>query len=98
MTRAEKKKQKTKNSTLWIVLVSFLILELFVITWCRIQFTQTSIEMSSALKEQRKMKLLRDRLIIEQARLKSSKRLIRIASQQSGLIMPSSEQTFIIRK
>jgi len=97
MTRSEKTEIKKRNSTLWIALISFLIIELFFITWCRIQFTQTSIEMARALKEQKNMKLLQDKLIIEQARLRSSKRLIRIARQDSGLIMPTSEQTFIIK-
>ena len=73
MTKSGKVKQKaeTKKSTVWIILISFLILELFLITWCRIQFTQTSIEMSNALREQQKMKQTRDKLIIEQASLKS---------------------------
>jgi len=97
MARKKKKPSEPKNSTIWIILVIVLILELFAITWCRIQYTQTSIDMAHGLREQKKLKLTQDKLIIEQARLKSSKRLIRIAKKQSGLVMPAQDQIYIMK-
>jgi len=72
------------------------ISELYIYTWCRVQCVKTGYEISKETDKNIKLMALQKNLKIEIARLKSPKRITKIATQQLGLIMPKSEQVVII--
>jgi len=90
------KKPGPKHTGLWIIIMVLLISELFVYTWCRVQCVKTGYEISKETDNNLKLKTLQKNLKIEIARLKSPRRITKIATQQLGLIMPKSEQVIII--
>jgi len=73
-----------------------LISELFIYTWCRVQCVKTGYAISKETDKNLKLIALQKNLKIEIARLKSPKRIAKIATQQLGLIMPKSGQVIII--
>lgn len=90
------KKSELKMLGIWAVLVSVFILQLFFYTWCRVQCVQIGYEIAEEANRYRKLIALQNNLRIELARLKSPKRIAKIAKYQLGLAMPTSEQTIII--
>lgn len=80
---------------LWIGLMVFLMAELLVYTWCRVQYVRTGYEVTEATKEYQRLMELHRKLQVEEARLKSPERVTRIA-QQRGLVMPDSKQIVVI--
>ena len=90
------KKPGLKFTGLWTIIVVLFISELFIYTWCRIQCVKTGYEISKETDKNLKLITLQKNLKIEIARLKSPRRIAKIATQQLGLIMPKSEQVIII--
>lgn len=76
--------------------MSLFIVELFIYTWCRVQYVRTGYEITKASDHQRELVKIRQNLMIELARLKSPERIERIAKQQLGLITPTPEQIMVI--
>jgi cell division protein FtsL len=80
---------------LWIALMVFLMAELLVYTWCRVQYVRTGYEVTEATKEHERLMELHRKLQVEEARLRSPERIMRIARQR-GLVMPDSKQVVVI--
>ena len=80
---------------LWIALMVFLMAELLVYTWCRVQYVQTGYEVTEATKEHERLMELHRKLQVEGARLRSPERVMRIARQR-GLVMPDPKQVVVI--
>lgn len=78
-----------------IALMVIFIAELLVYTWCRVQYVRTGYEITDATKENQRLTELQERLKVEEARLRSPERLMRIA-QQRGLVLPDSKQVLVI--
>ena len=78
------------------MIMGLFIAELLFYTWCRVQSIQTRYEISELKDRQQQLVAHRDSLKIELARLKSPKRIAKIAEQQLGLITPTSKQLIII--
>ena len=72
-----------------------LIVELLFYTYCRVQSTQVSVDISNERARYEELVSLRDSLKVELARLKSPKRIAKIAEQQFGLVMPESNQIVV---
>ena len=72
------------------------IAELLFYTWCRVQSIQVRYEISELAADRERMLKLQDNLKIELARLKSPQRIAQIATQQLGLVAPTSKQLIII--
>ena len=93
------KKRIKRNPMLtmtYLFLMVVFIAELFFFVWCRQQSRKID---SDILKQTQKAERLLDmqaKLKIELARLKSPRRIARIARDQLGLITPTPEQTRII--
>lgn len=96
MKRRKKKARNPKTLALGLVIMGLFIAELLFYTWCRVQSIQTRYEISELKVEQKRLAAHQDSLKIELARLKSPKRIAKIAKQQLGLIAPTSEQLIII--
>jgi len=72
------------------------IAELLFYTWCRVQSIQVRYEISELAADRERTLKLQDNLKIELARLKSPQRIAQIATQQLGLVAPTSKQLIII--
>lgn len=68
------------------------ITELLVYTWFRVQCTQLGYEINRAAEIQKRQIALQNSLKIEMARLKSPERIVKIATDKLGLVMPQPEQ------
>ncbi|MDJ0987768.1 MAG: cell division protein FtsL [Desulfobacterales bacterium] len=95
----KRRKKKTRNPKLLVVslvIMGLFIAELLFYTWCRVQSIQTRYEISELKVKQKQLVTHQDNLKIELARLKSPKRIAKIAKQQLGLSAPSNKQLVII--
>ncbi len=70
--------------------------ELFFYTWCRVQSVRVRYEISEHKAQQQRLATLQDNLKIELERLKSPKRIAKIAKQQLGLVASTTKQLIII--
>jgi len=80
---------------IWIALAVFFMAELLVYTWCRVQYVQTGYEIAEASQENQHLMELQRKLRVEEARLRSPERIMRIARER-GLVMPDSKQVVVI--
>ena len=97
MTRKTRKKNgDVKITGIWIIFMAVFIAELFLYTWCRVNYIDVGYEISKETKKQHELIALQNNLKIELASLKSPERIAKIAKDQLGLIVPSKGQTIII--
>ena len=96
MKRRKKKARNPKVLAVSLMIMGLFIAELLFYTWCRVQCVQTRYEISELNVRQQQLVAHQDSLKIELARLKSPKRIAKIAKQQLGLITPTSKQMIII--
>lgn len=97
MNRKKKKKAQSRKMTLiYLGLMLAFIVELLFYTYCRVQSTQVSVDISNERARHAELVSLRDSLRVELARLKSPKRIAKIAGQQFGLVMPDSNQIIVL--
>ena len=92
MNRRLTQPQQLQHAGLWALLMGLFILELFVYTWFRVQCTQIGYEINRATEIQKRQTALQNSLKIELARLKSPERIVKIATDKLGLVMPQPEQ------
>jgi len=95
----KRRKKKTRNPKILaasLVIMGLFMAELLFYTWCRVQCIQARYEISELEVNQQRLVTHQDSLKIELARLKSPKRIAKIAKQQLGLIAPTSKQLIII--
>jgi len=90
------KKQDPRIIRIWLVIMSIFIGELFLYTWCRVQFVRTGYEITRASDDQQQQLKIQQNLVIELARLKSPERIEKIARQELGLIIPAPDQIMVI--
>jgi len=86
----------TKLTITLIVVISFVIGELFLYTWSRVQCVSIGYEIIKLKKDHRQHLAFQENLKIEIAHLKSPKRIARIAANQLDLTMPAPQQVIII--
>ena len=79
-----------------LVLMAVFIAELLFYTWCRVQSTQVKYDIAKQTQTVQQLSAMQDNLRIELARLKSPRRIAKIAREQLGLISPSAKQTIIV--
>ncbi|MBA3036436.1 MAG: cell division protein FtsL [Desulfobacterium sp.] len=90
------KKTRLMVIGIWSVLIVLFSIEFFIYTWSRIQCVKTGYEIAKESNKNLKLLTLQNNLKIEIARLKSPRRIAKIATKQIGLIIPTSEQIIII--
>ena len=93
-------RKRTGHNPKWImiclILMAVLIAELYFNTWCRVQYRQTNFEISRLEESNAQLSALQDNLKIELARLKSPRRIAKIAREKLGLISPGAKQTVVL--
>jgi cell division protein FtsL len=88
--------RKFKTTGMWMIMMFIFITELLFYTWCRVQNVQHGYEISREAHNQKKLIAYQNNLKIELARLKSPDRIAKIAKQQLGLIMPTTDKTILM--
>jgi cell division protein FtsL len=97
MKRKPKRKLRNPKVTIaYFILMLVFITELLFYTWCRVQYVRNKYEIAEQTAMARQLSAMQDNLKIELARLKSPKRIAKIAETQLGLITPSPQQTIVI--
>jgi cell division protein FtsL len=96
MKRRKKKTRNPKALAAGLIFMSLFIVELLFYTWCRVQSIQVRYELSELGADQERLVMLQDNLKIELARLKSPRRISKIAKEQLGLILPTNKQLMLI--
>jgi len=94
--RKKKKVLNRKLVALYLGLMFVFIVELLFYTYCRVQSTQVSGEISRETARQRDLLSMRDSLKVELARLKSPQRIAKIAGEQFDLVLPNSNQIIVL--
>ena len=94
--KAKRKSRNPKVTVACLVLMFVFIAELLFYTWCRVQYVRNKYEIAEQTAMARQLTAMQDNLKIELARLKSPKRIAKIAETQLGLITPSPQQTIIM--
>ncbi len=96
------KKKKAKplktNYGKWIIVLIFFIGELFVYTWFRLDYTDTTYRITRKKSEQKKLQAYKAELLIESERLASPERISQIAGTNLKLKMPLSEQVIYLNQ
>ena len=87
---------RIKIMSLWMAVMAVFIGELLFYTWCRVQNVRHGYDISRETQNQKQLMAYQNSLKIELARLKSPDRIARIAKQQLGLMMPTTENTIIL--
>ncbi len=95
MKKKKVSKRRHPMVAIGIALMVVFMAELLVYTWCRVQYVRTGYEITEATKENERLMELHRKLKVEEARLRSPERIMRIA-QQRGLVMPDSKQVVVI--
>lgn len=90
-----KKRKRHPLMVIWVAFMVVFMAELLVYTWCRVQYVRTGYEITEATEEQQRLMELHRKLQVEEARLRSPERIMRIARQR-GLVMPDSKQVVVI--
>ncbi len=94
-----KKKRKPRNPKViaMYLLVMFLFIgELLFYTWCRVQSVRIGYEITEARADMQRLTARQEKLKIELARLRSPRRIAKIAEEQLGLITPNAEQILLL--
>ena len=87
---------KAKLTGVWMLLMCIFIMELLFYTWCRVQNVNYGYEISKETQNQKQLTAYQNNLKIELARLKSPDRITKIAKEQLGMMMPSTDRTILI--
>jgi cell division protein FtsL len=93
----ERKVSKKRNVIvgIGIALVVVFMAELLVYAWCRVQYVRTGYQITEATAENQRLRELYRKLKLEEARLRSPDRIMRIARER-GLVIPDSKQVVVI--
>ena len=90
-----KKRKRHPLMVIWVAFMVVFMAQLLVYTWCRVQYVRTGYEITEATEEQQRLMELHRKLQVEEARLRSPERIMRIAGQR-GLVMLDSKQVVVI--
>ena len=94
-----KRKRRQPNPKMTIAfaaLVIAFVAEMFFFVWCRTQYTTLDYKIQEQTILQRKLEAMQDHLKIELRRLKSPRRIAKIAREQLGMVMPTPQQTIVL--
>jgi len=95
MTRRKALRKPRSTLTPWVLLIVFFVAELLVYSWCRVQYMQTGYDIDQVRQEGRRLIAVHHELQVEEARLRSPERIIRLARKR-GLVMPDSSHVVVL--
>ncbi|MFP4038941.1 MAG: hypothetical protein ACLFS7_00245 [Desulfosudaceae bacterium] len=95
----QKKQQKKIRSGLmfiWIVVLMLFLTESFLYAWCQVQCVRLRYEISRTKGTAASLASQRKTLRIQLAELKSPVRIMRLAENELGLVMPETNQFVVM--
>ena len=95
----KKRSGKQHNSIFMIALLALMLLfvvEMIFFGWCRTQYMNVNYKIQEQTTRKRNLMAMQDHLKIELRRLKSPRRIAKIAREQLGMVMPTPQQTIIL--
>ena len=95
----KKRRNKQHNPKMIIaglVLMFVFVAEMLFYVWCRTQYVNVNYRIQEQTIHKRKLEEMQDQLKIELRRLKSPRRIVKIAREQLGMVMPTPQQTIIL--
>ena len=95
MNRRKKRIIRKPPLSLWVVLLVLLLAELLVYSWCRVQYVHVGYEINEERQEKQRLLALNHQLKVEEAHLRSPKRIRRLAKER-GLAIPESTQIVVL--
>jgi cell division protein FtsL len=98
-SKSSRKKRIKRNPKLiaaYLSLMAGFIAVLLFSAWCRDQSRKIDADIIKQTKKAEQLAEMQDRLKIELARLKSPRRISKIARERLGLITPTPEQTIVL--
>ena len=97
MKRKRKRKQHDPKMIVFgLVLMFVFIAEMLFYAWCRTQYVKVNYQIQEQTIRKRKFEEMQDHLKIELRRLRSPRRIVKIAREQLGMVMPTPQQTIIL--
>ena len=81
-----------------LVLMFAFIAEMLFYAWCRTQYVKVNYDIQEQTILKRNLEAMQDHLKIELRRLKSPRRIVKIAREQLDMVMPTPQQTIILPK
>ena len=81
-----------------MVLIIAFIAEMLFYAWCRTQYVNVNYKIQEQTIRKRQLEAMQDHLKIELRRLKSPRRIAKIAREQLGMVMPTPQQTILLPK
>ena len=94
--KAKRKRRNPKVTIACLFLMFVFISELLLYAWCRVQFVSNKYEIARLTSQAQQLSAMQDNLKIELARLKSPRRISKIARDKLGLITPTPKQTLLV--
>ena len=94
---AKKTSARTVKTSTLILLVVAIMVELFFYTWFHVQSVHMGYKITSQLKQEKKLGVIQEKLRLELAQLRTPERIIKIASEQLGLVLPDTEQVIVVK-
>ena len=79
----------------FLLMLAF-ISEMLFYAWCRVQYTKIKYEIAEQGDRYKKLSTMQDHLKIELGRLKSPRRISKIAREQLGMVTPTPQQTILL--
>ena len=96
----QSKKQRIKRNPklimAYLALMVVFIAELLFSTWCREQSRKIDSDIIKQTRKAERLSARQDKLKIELARLKSPRRIAKLARERLGLITPTPNQTIVL--
>ena len=94
---AKKTSDRTIKTSTLILMVIAIMIELFFYTWLHVQSVHMGYKITSQLKQEKTLEVLQEKLRLEMAQLRTPERIIKIASEQLGLVLPDSNQVVVVK-
>ena len=98
-SKSSRKKRVKRNPRLIAAYLSLMVVFIAVLlfsAWCRDQSRKIDADIIKQTQKAEQLAEMQDRLKIELARLKSPRRISKIAKNRLGLITPTPEQTIVL--
>lgn len=94
--RGRRGQYDVKVTSVWMAVLITCLLEVFLYTWCSVQCTRQRYELGRQEKRAADLAAEKKALRIEIARLKTPARIMGIAREKLGMVMPETNQVIII--
>lgn len=94
--KTRRERYLVKITAVWVAVLLTCIVEIVFYTWCTVQCTRLKYEIGRQEKSAAGLAAENKALRIEMARLKSPARIMRIAREKLGMVVPETKQVIVV--